>query len=115
MRIRRHPARPGQSAGPACRWMRAVVSSVALAGTLVGCAALSCTPQSIVVVKKDERARLDTTPRGVRETETGKVEEIRPMTPVRDYWVQSAAGTWYRVTAEQFRSAEVNRPFELCQ
>jgi hypothetical protein len=34
---------------------------------------------------------------------------------VRDYWVQAREGTWHRVSAEQFRAAEIDRALELCE
>jgi len=34
---------------------------------------------------------------------------------VREYWVQTLEGTWYRVSAEQFRAAEIDRALEICE
>jgi hypothetical protein len=79
-----------------------------------GCASLSCQPASIMVVKKEERARLDTKPGGFT-SETGRLEEIRRPEIVRDYWVLDAAGTWQRVSFEEYRAAEAGRALEICR
>ena len=88
-----------------------IVSVLVLA--LSGCAGLSCQPASITVAKKEERARLEATPRGYT-SETGRLEEIRRPEIVRDYWVL-ADGTWHRVSIEQYRKAEVGQSLELCR
>ena len=85
-----------------------------LALLVSGCAGLSCRPASITVAKKEERARLDATPRGYT-SETGRLEEIRRPEIVRDYWVLDSEGTWYRVSIEQYRTAEVGQGLELCR
>lgn len=79
-----------------------------------GCAGLSCQQVSIKVVKKEERARLETTPHGYT-TETGRLEELRRPEIVRDYWVQDAGGAWHRVSLETYRAAEVGQPLEVCR
>ncbi len=33
---------------------------------------------------------------------------------VREYWVHARDGTWHRVSAEQFRAAEIGRGLEIC-
>lgn len=81
-----------------------------------GCAAITCKPVSIVVVKKEERARVENLSGGLyRTTETGRLEPAQAPGLVREYWVQSDAGDWYRVTADQFKTAEVDRPIEICR
>ena len=89
-----------------------------VAGVLVllvfGCAGLSCRPASITVARKEERARLEATPRGYT-SETGRLEEIRRPEIVRDYWALDTDGTWHRVSVEQYRRAEVGRRLELCR
>jgi hypothetical protein len=89
-----------------------IVSVLVLA--LSGCAGLSCQPASITVAKKEERARLEATPRGYT-SETGRLEEIRRPEIVRDYWVLDADGTWHRVSLEQYRTAEVGQVLPLCR
>jgi hypothetical protein len=89
-----------------------IVGALVLA--LSGCAGLSCHPASITVAKKEERARLEATPRGYT-SETGRLEEIRRPEIVRDYWVLDADGTWHRVSIEQYRKAEVGQSLELCR
>jgi len=34
---------------------------------------------------------------------------------VREYWVQAREGTWHRLSAEQFRAAEIGRALEICE
>jgi hypothetical protein len=76
---------------------------------------MACRPETVVVAKKEERARLETGPGPIRTTETGRVaEEVRP-TFVREYWVQSDQGTWYRVPLDQYRSIEVGQPTQICR
>lgn len=79
-----------------------------------GCAGLSCQKVSITVTRKEERARLETTPRGYT-AETGRLEELRRPEIVRDYWVLDADGSWHRVSLEQYRAAEVGQVLELCR
>jgi hypothetical protein len=57
---------------------------------------------------------LGTVPGGFT-SETGRLEERRRPEIVREYWVQDTTGAWYRVSLEQYRAAEVDRPLELCQ
>ena len=64
---------------------------------------------------KEERARLDMVPRGIQTTEAGRLEDLRAPEIVRDYWVRADDGTWYRVSLDKFRAAEVGRPLELCR
>jgi len=79
---------------------------------LGGCATVACQPTSIVVARKEERARPESSP-GLRTTETGRLEE-RPLTVIRDYWVEAEDGTWHRVSAEQFKDARVHGRLEIC-
>lgn len=93
---------------------RVAAGALALAFVLTGCAGLQCRPTSITVAKKEERSRLGTVPGGFT-SETGRLEERRRPEIVREYWVQDTTGAWYRVSLEQYRAAEVDRPLELCQ
>ena len=83
---------------------------------LAGCATLSCQPLTVTVADKKEQARFETTPGAIRTTETGRIEEdVRQSRTVREYWVQSREGKWYRVSAEQYRNAETGRELGVCQ
>jgi hypothetical protein len=83
---------------------------------LGGCAMFVCHPVTVTVVNKKELARLETVPGAIRTTETGRLEEdVRQSRTVRDYWVQGREGTWHRVSAEQYRAAEIDRALELCE
>jgi hypothetical protein len=86
--------------------------SVLLILSLEGCASVACRPMSVVIVKKEARARPESSP-GVRTTEAGRLEAA-PLTVVRDYWIEAEDGSWHRVSAEQFEAAEVNRRLEIC-
>ena len=79
------------------------------------CASFVCRPLSVTVAEKEERAGLDMVPRGVETTATGRLEVLRAPEIVRDYWVRAEDGTWYRVSLDKFRAAEVGRPLELCR
>ena len=101
---------PKNGACPLPAWIAGV-----LALLVSGCAALSCQQASITVAKKEERARVDATPRGYT-SETGRLEEIRRPEIVRDYWVLDADNnTWHRVSFEQYRVAEVGQVLQLCR
>jgi hypothetical protein len=90
-------------------------AGVCLALFAAACATLTCRPLSVMVAEKEERARLDMVSRGVQTTETGHLEVLRAPEIVRDYWVRAEDGTWYRVSLDKFRAAEINRPLELCR
>jgi hypothetical protein len=90
-------------------------AGVCLALLAAACASFTCRPLSVTVAAKEERARLDTVPRGIQTTETGRLEVLRAPEIVRDYWVRAEDGTWYRVSLDKFRAAEIGRPLELCQ
>jgi len=92
----------------------AVWAAVALMLVFSGCAGLSCRPASITVAKKEERTRLEMKTYGYT-SQTGGLEELRRPETVRDYWVQDAEGTWYRVPVEQYRTAEVGQVLEICR
>jgi hypothetical protein len=101
--------------------MRSVHTAVAAWGLLValgstGCAALACRPVTVVVAQKEERAHIGNLSQGLyRTTETGRLEPVLAPGVVREFWVRSAVGDWYRVTPEQFHAAEVDRPLEVCR
>jgi hypothetical protein len=89
-----------------------VWASVALGG----CAAVTCRPSIIEVARKEERSRVENVSRGLyRTTETGRLEPVPAPEIVRDYWVQSRAGDWYRVPADRFQAAEVGGSIEVCR
>lgn len=104
----RAPKGGGRLVGPAAAGVCLVLFAAA-------CASFTCRPLSVTVAAKEERARLDTVPRGVETTGTGRLEVRRAPEIVRDYWVRAEDGTWYRVSLDKFRAAEVGRPLELCQ
>jgi hypothetical protein len=79
------------------------------------CASFTCRPLSVTVAQKEERARLDMVPRGVETTATGRLDVLRAPEIVRDYWVRTEDGTWYRVSLDKFRAAEVGRPLDICR
>ena len=83
---------------------------------LAGCTVFVCRPVTMIVANKKELARLETVPGAIRTTETGRLEEdVRQSRTVREYWVQAREGTWHRVSAEQFRAAEIGRALEICE
>jgi hypothetical protein len=102
--------------------MRLRISTIAItrallcAVALVGCTVFICRPITLTVANKRELARFETVPGAMRTTETGRLEEdVRQSTTVREYWVQTREGTWYRVSAEQFRAAEIGRELQVCE
>ena len=111
--------------GPAVRYsggrrkLGTILTKIALSlcvFALAGCAVFVCHPVTVTVANKKELARLETVPGAMRTTETGRLEEdVRQSRTVREYWVQTREGTWYRVSAEQFRAAEVGRALEICE
>lgn len=91
-----------------------------IAGSLLlalaaSCATPACHPPTIVVTQKEERARLERAPHGIRTTETGRLEEDRRTEIIRDYWVRAQDGTWYPVPLDRYRAAQVGQSFELCR
>jgi len=94
----------------------AITRTSLCAFTLAGCTAFVCHPVTVTVANKKELARLKTVPGAMRTTETGRLEaDVRQSRTVREYWVQTREGTSYRVSAEQFRSAEVGHALEICE
>ena len=79
------------------------------------CAPVTCRTLTVTVVEKQERARLDMVPRGVQTTETGRLEVLHAPEIIRDYWVRTEDGVWYRVPFDKFGTAEVGGPLELCR
>jgi hypothetical protein len=94
--------------------LRARIAWVLLLVAFPGCASLSCRSVPVMVVKKEERSRLETTPRGY-SAETGRLEELRRPEIVRDYWVQDDEGGWHRVSFETYREAVVGRRMDVCK
>jgi hypothetical protein len=105
-------AQKWRTTAPVIRWLAGTLPLLAL---VASCATPICHPLTIVVAGKEERARLETVPRGVRTTETGRLEEDRRPEVVRDYWVRAADGTWYPITLDRYRGVEVGQPLEICR
>jgi len=83
---------------------------------LAGCSTFACQPSTVTVANKRETARLQTVPGAMRTTETGRIEQdVRQSQIARDYWVQGREGTWYPVSADQFRTAQIGRELEICK
>jgi hypothetical protein len=102
--------------GPARFTSRAIVLLALLGPVPWGCAALTCKPTTVTVVGKEERARVENLARGLyRTTATGRLEPALAPGVTREYWVEAEGGEWYRVTAEQFKSAHVQRSIEVCR
>jgi hypothetical protein len=94
----------------------AVFAGCAPAGlSAFGCAALTCEPAMVLVARKEERPRLEMVHRGFRTNAVGRLEEIRTLEVVREYWVRADDGTWHRVSLEQFQGAEPGAPVEVCR
>ena len=93
------------------RW----ITGTLLMALATSCAAPLCHPLTIVVAGKEERARLETVPHGVRTTETGRLEEDRRLEVVRDYWVRAPDGAWYPITPDRYRGVEVGQSLEICR
>jgi hypothetical protein len=91
------------------------IAGALLLALAASCATPACHPLTIVVAQKEERARLERAPHGIRTTETGRLEEDRRTEIVRDYWVRAQDGTWYPVTLDRYRAAEVGQPLEICR
>ena len=118
------PLTPGrQSSGAPCQsraaraWMRQCVLGVAggaLVTLVAACGVMTCQPAPVTVAQKDERSRLEMVSRGFT-SETGRLQEVRVPEVVREYWVRALEGTWYRVSADQFRAVEVGGTVELCR
>lgn len=86
-----------------------------LATLVAACSTLTCHPVPVTVAQKEERSRLEMVSKGGFTSETGYLKEARVPEVVREYWVRAQDGTWYRVSAEQFRAVEVGGSVELCR
>ena len=114
----RQPSRAPCHSHAAPEWMRQCVLGAAsglLATIVAACGSLTCHPMPVTVAQKEERARLDMVSHGTFTSETGRLEEVRVPEVVREYWVRAQGGTWYRVSADQFRAVEVGGTVELCR
>jgi hypothetical protein len=95
--------------------VRGWLAGVLLPVLAASCSTPACRPLTIVVAQKEERARLESVPYGIRTTETGRLEEGRRTEIVRDYWVRAQDGTWYPVSMDRYRAVEVGQPLEICR
>ena len=86
-----------------------------LAILVAACGVLTCHLTPVTVAKKEERSRLEMVSHGTYTSETGYLKEVRSPEIVREYWVRTQDGTWYRVSADQFRAVEVGGSVETCQ
>ena len=93
------------------RWF-AVALLLVLAAS---CSTPPCRPLTVVVADKEERSWLERVPSGIRTTDAGRLEEGRRTEIVRKYWVRAQDGTWYPVTLDRYRAAEVGQPLEICR
>lgn len=83
---------------------------------LLGCSAATCRPLRIDVAHKEERARVENVSGGLLQTTgTGRLEPVVRPGVVREFWIESRGGEWYRVTPEQFHSAAVGAPIDICR
>jgi hypothetical protein len=83
---------------------------------LLGCSAATCRSVRVDVAHKEERARVENVSGGLfRTTGTGRLEPVVVPAVVREFWIESRGGEWYRVTPEQFESAVVGAPIEICR
>jgi hypothetical protein len=86
-----------------------------LAALIAACSSLACHPAPVTVAQKEERSHLEMVSRGLGTSATGRVEELRVPEVVREHWVRAQDGTWYRVSADQFRAVEVGGSVEICR
>ena len=91
-----------------------LVTWLVLVVLTAGCATFRCRPTTIVVAKKDENVRLETRPGLPRTTANDRVEEEVAPRLVREYWVQSDRGEWYRISEAQYRSTDIGQAIEMC-
>jgi hypothetical protein len=94
---------------------RSLASVLALVVVLSGCAVVTCTPVTIDVASKDQRTRMVSEFRGVTNDETGRASPIQHEKLVPEYWVADRQGHSYRVTEEQWRSAQPGQPLAVCR
>ena len=102
---------------PAARDVSRLAIAVAIGGSLLasgGCAFFTCEPITVTVARKQEYGRLETPFRGYQTTPSGGLEPITEPTLAWQYWVQAEGGPWYRVSAEEYRTAEPGQPIRVC-
>jgi hypothetical protein len=86
------------------------------AGALTaGCAAVACTPATVVVDKKDERKELRSEVRGMRTGPTGAVIEDRRSVIASEYWVLGNDGRWYEISESAWRAVEPGQSISVCR
>jgi hypothetical protein len=117
-----HSARRKPGTAPGRDALSDLVSRARLALGLVGCAVMigvggcatfACQPVNVVVANKQEIRRLETTPRAVATTPSGRLDQVP--TIVREHWVQSEDGAWYRVSPDQYQTAQIGRAMQTCR
>jgi hypothetical protein len=86
---------------------------VAVVAVVSGCA--TCQPATIIVAQKDQTVRFDPRPGPIRTTETGRIEEAVRPTLIGEYWVRTREGRWRQVSHDQFQSAEIGAPLQVCE
>jgi hypothetical protein len=101
----------GQSAGMSRRLVALAAAALAL---LEGCAGVACTPNAVVVARKENRLRLRSEPRGLRTDAGGRLQDVRRPVIVAEHWVQDTQGRWHRVSEPVWLAAEPGRPIRLC-
>lgn len=80
-----------------------------------GCASLACRPHTVVVERKEERVRLESEFRGLRQEGPGRPTEILRDKIVSEYWVRDRDGAWERVPEAAWRAAEPGTSLEICR
>ncbi|MBI4635254.1 MAG: hypothetical protein HY727_02795 [Candidatus Rokubacteria bacterium] len=95
---------------PARAWI-ALFAAIALSG----CAAFACRLETIVVVDRESRVRLQSRIRGIRVDPLGRVNEDREDVIVHEYWVKDASGRWHKVGEASWRDAALGAELEVCR
>jgi len=83
--------------------------------TAAGCSVFTCEPLTITVAQKQEYGRVEMQARGFQTTAAGGLAPVRVPELTWQYWVQAAEGGWYRVSAEEYRSAEASQSLRVCR
>jgi hypothetical protein len=86
-----------------------------LAAVAGGCASLACRPQTVLVDVKEERTRLESEFRGMKQDPSGRLSEIRRDRIVPEYWVRDRDGAWHQVSESEWRDTAPGKPLEVCR